>query len=371
MKKILSFFGKVFGQTLFAMVSFFVILFLFSLLFIGIGAGVGAGYQSSFSSLKTAESSDYSHVSGDEDSDNNLLQVNVNGIILGSAPEEEFSFGLSEFLTYGYELADTLAEAAEDEDIKGVLMRFRTPGGTIFGSQAIYRAIRDYKEKTGNPVVVYIEGMSASGGVMAMVGADAIYADHGSLIGSIGVLGPSLTYFNQPMATDGGLFGGGIVTEGGIERTIITAGRGKDIGNPFRKPTEEEITTLTDGINTEYANFIEHVASNRDMKASLIRDEMGAQIFGNEKSETFGLIDGTLDRSAAIEALAKLAQLGDDYQLIKPNIKSESLFNQMMGVLAGRSSIRLSPEVFARQQVCNVSRQLTMAYHGNLASYCQ
>ena len=371
MKNILAFFGKVFGQTLFALVSFFVILFLFSLLFIGIGAGIGAGYQSSFTGLKKVEISDYRHISGDEDSDNSLLQIAVNGIILGSAPDEDFSFNLSEFLTYGYEVADTLADAAEDDEIKGVLMRFRTPGGTIFGSQAIYRAIKDYKEKTGNPVVVYIEGMSASGGVMAMVGADAIYADHGSLMGSIGVLGPSLTYFNQPTATEGGLFGGGIVTEGGIERTTITAGRGKDIGNPFRKPTEEEIANLTDGINTEYANFITHVASNRNMKENFIRDDMGAQIFGNEKSEIFGLIDGTLDRDSAIEALAKLAKLGDDYQLVKPKSKTDSLFNQFMSVVADRNSLQMSAQAYARQQVCGVSQQLAMAYHGDLVNYCR
>lgn len=371
MKDILKFFARVFGQTLFALVSFVVILFLFGLLFIGIGAGIGAGYQSGLTELKHMETSDYAYISGDEDSDNNLLQVPVNGIILGSPPDEEFAFALSEFLTYGYEVADTLADAADDESIKGVLMRFRTPGGTIFGSQAIYRAIRDYKEKTGKPVVVYIEGMSASGGVMAMVGADRIYADHGSLIGSIGVLGPSLTYFNQPMATEGGLFGGGIVTEGGIERTTISAGRGKDLGNPFRKPTKEEIVNLTDNINTEYGNFVHHVASNRNMKEDFIRNDMGAQIFGNEKSEMFGLIDGTLDRDGAISTLADLANLGDDYRLVKPRTKDRSLFNQLMGVVSDRDSLQLSAERYARQQVCAVSQQLAMAYHGDLVSYCR
>jgi len=372
MKNILTFFGKVFGQTLFALVSFFVILFLFSLLFIGIGTGIGAGYQASLSELKASGSMDHVHVSGNEDSDNKLLQVSVNGIILGTPPDDEFAFGLGEFLTYGYEIADILAEAAEDEDIKGVFMRFRTPGGTIFGSRAIYRAIRNYREKTGKPVVVHIEGMSASGGVMAMVGADRIYADHGSMIGSIGVLGPSLTYFDKPMATDGGLFGGGIVTEGGIEQTTITAGRGKDLGNPFRRPTEEEIATLKDGIDTEYDLFVSHVSNNRNMAESLIRDEMGAQIFGNERSERFGLIDGTKDRDAAIEALAELAGLDDDdYQLVRPRTSDGSLFGQLMGVVSGRDALQLNAARHARQQVCAAAGQLAMAYHGNLASYCR
>ena len=373
MKNILEYFARIFGQTLFAIISFFVIIFLFSLFFIGLGTGVGVS-TSSFSKLQDVEEADYSYVSGDEDSDNKLLSVPVSGIILGSAPEEDFSFGLSDFLTYGYDIVDTLEEAAEDEHIKGIFMTFRTPGGTIFGSQAIYRAIKDYREKTGNPVVVYIEGISASGGVMAMVAANSIYADYGSLIGSIGVLGPSLTYFNKPIATDGGLFGGGIVTEGGIEQTAITAGRGKDIGNPFRKPSEEEVANLKAGVNNEYENFVKHVASGRNMEPEMIRNEMGAQIFDNKTAQAYGLIDGTQYRSEAIGSLAKLAKLGDDYKLVKPFYSRESLMSQILGVFYKASSPLNNTEQIAdqqlRQHICGNSRQLTLAYHGNLASIC-
>jgi protease-4 len=373
MKNILEYFARIFGQTLFSIISFFVIIFLFSLFFIGLGTGVGVS-GSGFSKLQDVEETDYSYVSGEKDSENKLLSVPVSGIILGSAPEEDFNFGLSDFLTYGYDIVDTLEEAAEDEDIKGIFMTFRTPGGTIFGSQAIYRAIKDYREKTGNPVVVYIEGISASGGVMAMVAANNIYADYGSLIGSIGVLGPSLTYFNKPIATDGGLFGGGIVTEGGIEQTPITAGRGKDLGNPFRKPSDEEIANLKAGVNNEYENFVKHVASGRNMEPEMIRNEMGAQIFDNKTAQAYGLIDGTQYRSEAISSLAKLAKLGDDYKLIKPVYSRDSLMNQILGVFYKASSPLGNANQLAnqqlQQQLCGSSRQLTLAYHGNLASIC-
>jgi protease-4 len=373
MKNILKYFARIFGQTLFAIISFFVIIFLFSLFFLGLGTGVGIG-TSSFNKLQDVEDNNYSYVSGDRDSENKLLTVPVNGIILGSAPEDDFSFGLSEFLTYGYDIVDTLKEAAEDDDIKGILMPFRTPGGTIFGSQAIFRAIKNYREDTGNPVVVYIEGMSASGGVMAMVAANNIYADYGSLIGSIGVLGPALTYYNKPMAIDGGLFRRGIVTEGGIEKTSITAGRGKDIGNPYRKPSEEEIANLTAGVNNEYENFISHVASNRNMEPEMIRNEMGAQIFDNKTAQAYGLIDGSQNRNEAINSLAKLAGVGDDYKLVKPFYSRESLMNQLLGVFykaaAPHHSAGQSPEQHIRHHICENNRQLTLAYYGNLASIC-
>ena len=373
-KNLLDFFARIFGQTLFAIISFFIIIFLFSLFFLGLGAGIGAS-TTSFGKLQEIEAADYRYVAGDKDSKNELLSVAVNGVILGSAPEEDFNFGLIDFLTYGYDIADTLEEAAEDEDIKGVFMPFRTPGGTIFGSQAIYRAIKKYREDTGNPVVVYIEGMSASGGVMAMVAANNIYADHGSLIGSIGVLGPSLTYFNKPMATEGGRLGGGIVTDGGIEKTTISAGRGKDLGNPFRKATAEEIANLTDGINNEYENFVNHVATNRNMQPEMIRNEMGAQIFDNKTAQAYGLIDGTQNRSEAINRLASLAKLGDDYKLIKPVYSKESLMSQLMGVFNTTPAAPTlgveQAEQLLRQQVCRTSSQVTLAYHGNLARLCQ
>ncbi|HEC27812.1 MAG TPA: S49 family peptidase [Gammaproteobacteria bacterium] len=371
MKNILEYFARIFGQTLFAIISFFVIIFLFSLFFLGLGTGVGVS-GSGFSKLQNIEQADYSYVSGDKDSDNKLLTVPVSGIILGSAPEEDFSFGLSDFLTYGYDIVDTLADAAKDKSIKGIFMPFRTPGGTIFGSQAIYRAIKKYREDTGNPVVVYIEGISASGGVMAMVAANSIYADYGSLIGSIGVLGPSLTYFNKPIATDGGLFGGGIVTKGGIEHTAITAGRGKDLGNPFRKPSEEEIANLRAGVNNEYENFVNHVAKNRNMEPEVIRNKMGAQIFDNKTAQAYGLIDGTQYRSEAISSLVKLAKLGDDYKLVKPIHNRKSLMNQLLGVIYKPSLSRLQSGQFAeqilRQQVCGNSHQLTLAYYGRLTN---
>jgi protease-4 len=370
MKDILGFFFRVFGQALFALVSFFVILFLFSLFFLGLG--VGAGSSSGIGKLKETEVSDYSFVSGDKDSANKLLSVPVNGIILGSAPDEDFAFGLSEFLTYGYEVADLFADAAEDDEIKGVLVRFRTPGGTIFGSRAIFRAIEDYRSTTDKPVVAYVEGMSASGGVMAMVGANAIYADHGSIVGSIGVLGPTLTYFNKPMATEGGLFGGGIVTEEGIERTTITAGRGKDIGNPFRKPTAEEIANLKSGVDNEYAEFVKHVAQTRNMDASMIRDEMGAQIFDNKTAQAYGLIDATKDLEQSIASLAELAGIGDDYQLVKPSASGHGLMGQIFGAMLGEREIgRQEARQDVRRQVCDSVAPLTMAYYGDLASLCQ
>ena len=138
----------------------------------------------------------YSHVYGDEDSSNRLLNVELFGEILGTPPAAVPSpFGLfgSIGATYGYAVKQILAEAAKDDAIKGIFMHTTTPGGTIFGSMAIFEGIKKYQQDTGKPVVVFVEGISASGGIMATAGADAIYADQGSLVGSIGVNGGNVS----------------------------------------------------------------------------------------------------------------------------------------------------------------------------------
>lgn len=214
------------------------VLMMIFAVFMMAGAGLGAGMGGAAGARIDGVGTGYVHQSGARSSRNKLLALRVRGIILGTSPRDRASSLFLADVTYGYDIQRALEDAAGRDDIKGVLLHLETPGGTIFGSRAIHDGVVHYKETAGKPVVAYVEGLSASGGVMAMVGADRIFADHGSLVGSIGVLGPQLIYYDKPMAVDGGLFGGGITTQGGIEQTIITAGRGKDLGNPFRRPTE-------------------------------------------------------------------------------------------------------------------------------------
>ena len=254
----------------------------------------------------------------------------MDGVILGSAPRDLSSQFFRGDLSYGYTIRRVLEDAANDQNVKGVLLHLQTPGGTIYGARAIHDGVLAFKRTAKRPVIAFIEGLSASGGVMAMVGADKIYADHGSFIGSIGVLGPQILYYNKPIATDGGLLGGGITTREGIEQTIVTAGRGKDLGNPFRAPTAEEVQVLQGGVDTEYAHFVKHVSTFRKIDENVIRNDMGAHIFDNEKAQAFGLIDGTLDRNATIERLAESAKLGKDYQLVRPRGEQGSFWAQFV-----------------------------------------
>lgn len=363
---------RIFGMAFFALVSFLVLLFLFSLFFAAAGLGVGAMLaKRNIADFAMSEESDYAYISGNRSSDNLILEVPVEGIIFGSP---SWNMGIPASwggVTYGYEIQDMLKDAAKEDRIKAVLLHMQTPGGTIYGSMAISDGIREFREQTQKPVFVYIEGLSASGGVMSMVGADAIFADHGSLIGSIGVLGARWTYFDKPMAIDGGLFGGGIATEGGIQHIVVSAGRSKDLGNPFRKPTEAELKTLQTGTDNAYANFVDHVASHRNMEPDTIRNDMGAQIFDNKTAETYGLIDGTRTFSQILAEITEATRIGEDYQLVREKGTPKKFWQELLWSLSGKPDRTAAIEKTVKRDLCRSVSGMPLAYFGDIASVCR
>ena len=280
---------------------------LLILLFIGAGSAMLEG--------DVEPSERYAVLDGDEEATNALMRVDVVGPIMSHADDDDGFFGISEDVTYGYEVYETLVDASEDDDVKGVLMYVQTPGGTIVGSQAIFDGVKAVQD-AGKPVVVYVDGFSASGGVWSTAGADAIFADVGSVIGSIGVISGGFFEYIDPKSF-GGIFGG-VETDGGIKLHLTTAGIGKDLGNPFRAPTEVELARMQDMADEFYMKFVDHMVEHRGMDRDRIVNEFGASIFANDAAEANGYIDGTKSYPASIAFLAEEAGLGEDFKLVEP-----------------------------------------------------
>lgn len=311
----------------------------------------------------------FSYREGNEDSDNYLLEVRINGPILNT-PSSSGILGFGSGVTYAYQVQDLIEEASEDDRVQGLFLRLSTPGGTVVGANVIFNALEAYQETTGNPIIAYIEGLAASGGVWSMVAADEIYAAPGSIVGSIGVVGPNWLYFDEPFAFDGGLLGGGVTTRNGIRQILISAGEGKDIGNPFREPTEEELQVLQRNVNNEYDKFVQHIADTRDLSPQQVREEIGAYIYGNQQAEQFNLIDGTSGRPEAITLLAEQAELGDDYQLVTVSEDDAGLFDLLFGEASATPLSREQQQAVIRQDLCEVSLNSLLAYYGNPISLC-
>lgn len=307
-------------------------------------------------------------VYGDEGSPNRLLSIPIQGVILGEEPDELSIFG-DIGVVYGYEIKEKLAEAALDDDIAGVILEFETPGGTIFGSQAIADGVREYQEATGKPVLAFVAGLSASGGMYGMAPATEILADHGSLLGSIGVTMGAFEYWNGLIATDGGILGGGVTTANGIEFQPITAGRGKDVGAPYRPLTEEERTVLQESVDDIYDDFVALVAEARGIPEGTIREEIGALVYSNDQAQALGLIDGTANRQQAYDRAAELAGLqGRTWEVVRES-SDISLFGGLFGRFTGWLEDDDEPAASGTGRIC-FAPLTVLAYYGDPAVLC-
>ncbi|MDO5285487.1 MAG: S49 family peptidase [Actinomycetia bacterium] len=233
-----------------------------------------------------------------------LYAIQVTGTIQASASEGLTLTGG----TNGYEVAD-LIDQLKPSDAGGLLLLMNTPGGTINGSRAIAEAANRYRERTGQKVYAYVEGTSASGGVYAMASADRITADHGTMIGSIGVVSGPFARYKDVTATSGTLLTSGVTTTGGITYEYLTQGTGKDFGSPYRDMTPEEKAIWVNGLANEYEQFVDWVAQGRKIPAETIKTQLGAHLYDARTAKENKLIDEMMGRSQAFADAAQLAGL--------------------------------------------------------------
>lgn len=273
--------------------------------------------------------------------------------------------------TFGYEIADVLDDlTAEDAD--GVVLLMDTPGGTVTGSKAIADAVDRYRERTGKKVFAFVEGLSASGGMYAMAGADEVVADHGSIIGSVGVISGVVERYRGVTQTGSALTGS--VTAEEITAEYITAGRGKDAGNPFRDLTPEERAMLQTMADSIYEDFVDHVASKRGIDRNVIVNELGAAIFAPERAVEVGYVDAELGRDEALRRFAGAAGL-DPARTKLVQAGAPGLWAQLLGAESRAWGTGSAAEPIGGQPARATAAMCTdaatpLVYHGSLAAAC-
>jgi len=298
-----------------------------------------------------------SYVAGDRGGER-LLAIRISGVILGEG--ESGLFG--PVGTFGYTVKDQLRQAAEDESIHGVVLEMDTPGGTIFGARAIADGVEDYQKRTGRKVVAYVSSLAASGGMYAMAGADRIVADHGTLTGSIGVIFGPITFYDRPTAIDQGALVGGVETRNGITVEYVTAGRGKDAGNPFRRLTAEERGVIQRGVTRSYGEFVGWVSEKRGIPQAEIVRRIGAHVYDEQTARELGLVDEIGSRDDAYARAAELAGV-DRWRVDR--------VDQADGGLLGRLARRPAAEQLEKSGSLCTGRPAMLAYSGDLAALCR
>ena len=164
----------------------------------------------------------------------------------------------------------------------------------------------------------YTNEILTSGGYWVATSGNKIYASYGSLIGNIGVRGPSWYYYNNPISISNGLFGSKIETKDGIEVFDQYAGNSKDLYNPFRKPDEKELNHLRDLVEDIYEDFIFKVSKSRKIESTILKYDIGALIFSSNQAKKNFLIDDELEYDQLLKNIL-IENKFEDYKILEFN----------------------------------------------------
>jgi len=223
-----------------------------------------------------------------------VLLIDISGTLTTIAPD-----GLFPEPSLPARLKQELTKAAADDDIKALVLRINTPGGTVTSSDILYHELLEFKEKRQVPIIASIMDIGASGGYYVAMAADQIFAHPSTITGSIGVI--MLTMNSQ-----------GLLEKVGIQPEAIVSGPKKSMGSPFRPMNEEERKIFQDVIDRLYARFLTVVEQGRpNLDKAQIRTLADGRIYTADLAKAEGLIDeiGYLDE--AIERAQEHAQITD------------------------------------------------------------
>lgn len=211
-----------------------------------------------------------------------------------------------------------LRKALKNEKVKAILLRVNSPGGTVPTSQEIHEAVVALQKK-GKPVVVSMGDVAASGGYYVSCGADKIFANPGTLTGSIGVI-INLMNFK------------GLADKLGVEPEVIKSGAFKDIASPYRKLSKEDEEILHNLIMDSYEQFTTAISEGRKLPIDQVKSIADGRIYSGRQAQKLGLID---ELGSYTDALACLQKICKDKYKLKDDLpvdegSGSSLFSSLM-----------------------------------------
>jgi protease-4 len=208
-----------------------------------------------------------------------------------------------------------LKEFKENDAVKAIVVRVDSPGGAVGPSQEIFDAIRKIRET--KKVVVSMGSMAASGGFYIACAGDKVFANAGTLTGSIGVI------MQIPNVS-------GVMKWAGVEMNTITAGKLKDAGSPFRPMNEDEKKYFTSVLADVHEQFIQAVADGRKLPVEEVRPYADGRVFSGRQAKEWKLIDEVGGIDAAVAEAAKLGGIEGEPKVEYPK-REKSLMKELMG----------------------------------------
>ena len=237
--------------------------------------------------------------------------INVNGIIIDSDP-----------------YIKSIREIRESDSVKAVVVRINSPGGAVATSQEVYEELKSLGETI--PVIASMGTVAASGGYYIACAAATIYANPGTITGSIGVIAQFASY-------------GQLLKWAKVEVEVIKSGEFKDLGSPLRKMPEAEKAYLQTLIDSVHSQFKDTVSEKRNLSPAKVASLSDGKIFTGSRAKELGLVDriGTLE--AAVAEARKLGGLNEDSWIREYPIKKKTLLDFVFPETLAERTIFASP----------------------------
>lgn len=221
-------------------------------------------------------------------------------------------------ITESRSVIDRIIKFKKDKTVKAIVLRIETPGGAVGPSQEIYREVR--KAGQVKKVVASMGAVAASGGYYVSSAAHKIFANPGTITGSIGVVA-EFSNIEE------------ILKKVGLKTVTIKSGDFKDIGSPLREMTSEEHQLIKGIIDGVHKQFIRAVAEGRNLPIEAVEKIADGRILTGEQAKELGLIDQLGNLQDAITLASQLGGIKGEPHIIYSEKKRPSVWDFLLGAL--------------------------------------
>ena len=216
------------------------------------------------------------------------------------------------------DVVDQLRKFADDDSVKAIIIHVNSPGGGVAASEEIYREVKRIRDDKKKRIVSSIETVGASGAYYVSSATNKIYADNGSVVGSIGVIAEWVNY-------------GDLMRWAKLKPEVLRVGQFKDTGDPTRELTPAERQYMQGLIDNMYGQFVQAVAEGRHAKVDDIKPIADGRVWTGEQALEMHLIDQTADFRTAVLDTAKSVGISGEPTLVHSERDRKSLLDLLTG----------------------------------------
>ncbi len=217
----------------------------------------------------------------------------------------------------GNRIASQIEKARNDKNVKAIVLRINSPGGSALASDNMWREV--ILTKDVKPIIASMGDVAASGGYYMAMACDTIVAMPNTITGSIGVFG---VLFQAKK----------LLNDVGLTFDVVKTGAYSNLGSPTNEFTEGERRIIQDGVNKVYEDFTTKAANGRNMSVEEIKKLAGGRVWIGAEAKDIGLVDVLGDFQTALDIAASRAGLEkDDYRLKMYGAKKDDLLSKLLG----------------------------------------